>query len=132
MIVFANHSWQTDASAPDSNYLEGIDCEQPKWVVPDNSELAGKMKSAHYWTPVEDDKGNLIDIIPVDPPVTDKERILFLKNQLEELDRQAIRPLRAIAAGNDTEEDREILADLERQAAEIRTELERMEGENNG
>ncbi len=132
MIIFENRAWQTDASAPDSNYLEGIDCEQPKWVVPDNSELAGKIKSAHYWTPVEDDKGNIIDIIPVDPPVTDKERILFLKNQLEELDRQAIRPLRAIAAGTDTEEDREILTDLERQAAEIRTELERMEGENNG
>ena len=127
MIVFANHSWQTDASAPDSNYLKGIDCEQPKWVVPDNSELAGKIKSAHYWTPVEDDKGNIIDIIPVDPPVTDKERILSLKNQLEELDRQAIRPLRAIAAGTDTEEDREILTDLEQQAAKLRQQLAALE-----
>ncbi len=85
------------------------------------------MKSAHYWTPVEDDKGNLIDIIPVDPPVTDKERILSLKNQLEELDRQAIRPLRAIAAGNDTEEDREILTDLEQQAAKLRQQLASLE-----
>ena len=132
MIIFENRAWQTDTSAPDANYLEGIDCEQPKWVVPDNSKLAQKVMSTPYWMPVEDDKGNLIDIIPVDSPVTDKEKILSLKNQLEELDRQAIRPLRAIAAGNDTEEDREILADLERQAAEIRTELERMEGENNG
>ena len=127
MIIFANRSWQTDASAPDTNYLEGIDCEQPKWVVPDNSELAGKIKSAPYWTPVEDDSGNLIDIIPVAPPVTDKEKILSLKNQLEELDRQAIRPLRAIAAGTDTGEDREILADLERQAAEFRQQLDELE-----
>ena len=127
MIIFANRSWQTDASAPDTNYLDGIDCEQPKWVVPDNSELAGKIKSAPYWTPVEDDSGNLIDIIPVDPPVTDKEKILSLKNQLEELDRQAIRPLRAIAAGTDTGEDREILADLERQAAEFRQQLDELE-----
>ena len=102
MIIFANRSWQTDASAPDTNYLEGIDCEQPKWVVPDNSELAGKIKSAPYWTPVEDDSGNLMD-------------------------RQAIRPLRAIAAGTDTGEDREILADLERQAAEFRQQLDELE-----
>ena len=50
-----------------------------------------------------------------------------MKNQLEELDRQAIRPLRAIAAGTDTGEDREILADLERQAAEFRQQLDELE-----
>ena len=133
MIIFNDHTWQTSSNYPNTNYLRGLEgVTQPQWVVPDNAELANKIISTFYWKPVEDDKGNLIDIIPVDPPVTDKERILSLKNQLEELDRQAIRPLRAIAAGTDTEEDREILADLERQAAEIRTELERMEGENNG
>ncbi len=127
MIIFENRIWQTDTSAPDANYLEGIDCEQPKWVVPDNSKLAQKVMSTPYWTPVEDDKGNLIDIIPVDPPVTDKERILSLKNQLEELDRQAIRPLRAIAAGTDTEEDREILTNLEQQAEELRSQISELE-----
>lgn len=127
MIIFKDKTWQRDTSNPEGNYLEGIDCEQPKWVVPDNSELAEKIISTYYWEPVEDDNGSLIDIIPVDPPVTDKERILSLKNQLEELDRQAIRPLRAIAAGTDTEEDREILTDLERQAAKLRQQLASLE-----
>ena len=133
MIIFNDHTWQTSSKYPNTNYLRGVEgVTQPQWVVPDNTELANKIISTFYWEPVEDDNGNLIDIIPVDPPVTDKERILSLKNQLEELDRQAIRPLRAIAAGTDTEEDREILTDLERQAAKLRTELERMERENNG
>lgn len=127
MIIFKDKTWQRDTSSPDNNYLEGIDCEQPKWVVPDNSGLASKIMSTPYWESVEDDNGNLADIIPTDPPVTDEDRILYLKNQLEDLDRQAIRPLRAIAAGNDTEEDREILADLEEQAAELREQLADLE-----
>ena len=128
MIIFNDHTWQTSSNYPNTNYLRGVEgVTQPQWVVPDNTELANKIISTFYWEPVEDDKRNLIDIIPVDPPVTDKERILSLKNQLEELDRQAIRPLRAIAAGTDTEEDREILTDLERQAAKLRQQLASLE-----
>lgn len=128
MIIFENKTWQTSTSAPDTNYLEGIDCEQPKWVIPDNSELAGKIMSTPYWNPVEDENGGLIDIIPEEPPVTDEEKIAQLKSELDEIDRLAIRPLRAIAAGNDTEEDREKLAELEEQAEVIRLELEKIEG----
>lgn len=128
MIIFNDHTWQTSSNYPNTNYLRGVEgVTQPQWVVPDNTELANKIISTFYWEPVEDDKGNLIDITPVDPPVTDKERILSLKNQLEELDRQAIRPLRAIAAGTDTEEDREILTNLERQAEELRSQIDELE-----
>lgn len=129
MIIFENKTWQTSTSAPDTNYLEGIDCEQPKWVIPDDSELAGKIMSTPYWKPVEDANGELIDIILEKLPVTDEERILQLKSELDEIDRLAIRPLRAIAAGTDTEEDREILADLEQQAAELRRQLDELEGQ---
>ncbi|MDE6724524.1 MAG: hypothetical protein K2J79_02870 [Ruminiclostridium sp.] len=128
MIIFENKTWQTSTSEPDTNYLEGIDCEQPKWVVPDNSELTGKIMSTPYWKPVEDGNGQLVDIIPEEPPVTDEERIAQLKSELDEIDRQAIRPLRAIAAGNDTEEDRENLAELEEQAEEIRLQIAKIEG----
>lgn len=128
MIIFENKTWQTSTSAPDANYLKGIDCEQPKWVIPDNSELAGKIMSTPYWKPVEDENGGLIDIIPEEPPITDEERIAQLKSELEEIDRQAIRPLRAIAAGNDTEEDREKLAELEEQAEVVRLQIAKIEG----
>lgn len=127
MIIFSNHGWQISSMSTNTNYLEGLKCEQPRWTVPDNSELAGKIRSTPCWEPVEDDNGVLMDIIPVEPEVSDEESILLLKSRLEELDRLAIRPLRAIAAGTDTEEDREVLADLEQQAAELRQQLDELE-----
>lgn len=126
MIVFEDHSYQITKGHPNENLLAGLDCEQPKWVVDDNSEVAGKILSTHYWEAVEDENGNLIDIVPVDAPepqLAAEEKAEELKAQLDEIDRQAIRPLRAIAAGTATEEDREILTELERQAEEIRKEL---------
>lgn len=131
MLIFENHCWQTDSDFPDTNYLEGTEEMQPKWVVPDGSEVAAKVMSAQYWEAVENESGQLIDIVPTAPPVTDEDKILSLKDKLGELDRQAIRPLRAIAAGNGTEEDREILAGLEKQAEEIRIRIAES-GENGG
>lgn len=128
MIIFEDKTWQTDTANPNGNYLSGIDCEQPKWIVPDGSELALKIMSTPCWNPIEDEDGNLIDIIPVEATMSDEEQVLKLKSELEELDRQAIRPLRAIAAGNDTEKDREILADLEEQAEVIRLQIAKIEG----
>lgn len=129
MIVFENRTWQTDTSNPDGNYLEGLDCEQPKWATPDNTELARKIMSTPYWEPIEDDNGRLIDIAPAERPISNEERIAKLKNELEELDSQAVRPLRAIAAGTDDEEDRQILTDLEQQAAELRKRLAVLENQ---
>lgn len=126
MIIFENHDYQKTTSHANENYLAGLDCEQPKWVIDDNSELAEKILSTHYWEAVEDENGNLIDIVPVDvpePQLAAEEKAEELKAQLDEIDRQAIRPLRAIAAGTAAEEDRKILAELERQAEEIRKEL---------
>ena len=127
MLIFENHGWQIMSDFPDTNYLEGTNEMQPKWVVHDNSDVAAKVMSNPYWEPVEDEMGQLVDIIPIDPPVTDKDRILSIKSQLDEIDRLAIRPLRAIAAGTDTEEDRDILVDLEQQAAELRQQLDELE-----
>ncbi len=126
MIVFEDGSCQTNSCNPDSNFLESFDCEQPKWVVKDGSELAGKILSNRYWDAVEDENGNLIDIVPKEPPEgtrSAEEQTEELKNRLEEIDRQAVRPLRAIAAGTATDEDREILAELEMQAEEIRAQM---------
>ncbi len=139
MIVFEDGSCQTNSCNPDSNFLESFDCEQPKWVVKDGSELAGKILLNRYWEPVEDEKGNLIYIVPIEPPEITRsaeEQTEELKKRLEEIDRQAVRPLRAIAAGTATDEDRSILAELEMQAEKIREEIaELSEGKaasNNG
>ena len=116
MIVFEDGSCQTNSCNPDSNFLEGFDCEQPKWVVKDGSELAGKILSNRYWEPV----------VPIEPPEITRsaeEQTEELKNRLDEIDRQAIRPLRAIAAGTATDEDRRILSELEAQAEEIRAQM---------
>ena len=123
MIVFEKCNWQKDPDRPDTNFLEGLDCEQPKWVIPDNSELVQKICTASYWEPVTDGEGNLIDIKPVEPPVTPEEQVTELKGQLNAIDMQAVRPLRAIIAGTATEEDRERLAQLEAQAEALRAEL---------
>ena len=126
MIVFEDGSCQTNSCNPDSNFLENFDCEQPKWVVKDGSELAVKILSNRYWEPVEDENGNLIDIVPIEPPEITRsaeEQTEELKKRLEEIDRQAVRPLRAIAAGTATDEDRSVLAELEAQAEEIRAQM---------
>ncbi len=124
MIIFSNGSYEQCSEFPDTLYDE-----KAKYCVPDNSGLAVKIMSTPYWEAVEDENGQLVDIIPIEPPVTDEERIAQLKSELDEIDRLAIRPLRAIAAGTDTEEDREILADLEQQAAELRRQLDELEGQ---
>ena len=133
MIVFEDGSCQTNSCNPDSNFLEEFDCEQPKWVVKDGSELAGKILSNRYWDAIEDENGNLIDIVPKEPPEgtrSAEEQTEELKNRLDEIDRQAIRPLRAIAAGTATDEDRSVLAELEMQAEEIRAQMAESGGES--
>lgn len=123
MIIFEDMSYQKSSASPDTNYLEGLDCPQPCWVVPDSTELANKIISTPYWKPVTDEDGNLIDITPTDPPVTPEEQIAELKSQLTAIDMQTVRPMRAITAGTATEEDRDKLEELETQAEALRAEL---------
>lgn len=135
MVIFKNKSYQICTAEPDTNFLSHLDCEQPKWVVPDNSPLAAKILSIPYWEAAEDDDGNLTDIIPIEPPnsgMSVQEEIARLKAELVRIDSQAIRPLRAIAAETDTEEDRTILTDLEQQAKAIREQLVELEAADNG
>ena len=49
-----------------------------------------------------------------------ERKVAEAKRELERIDRAAIRPLRAKLNGNDTEEDRNRLAELEQQAEEQR------------
>lgn len=82
------------------------------------------------WEPVEDENGNLIDITetPLSQVEIDQQRIDEIKQQLTELDAQAVRPLRAIAAGTATDADTDKLREIEAKAAGLRAELAALEG----
>ena len=122
MIVFENGGWQTDSEHPDDNWLEAYpDLEQPKFVIPDNSELAIKMQTVQNPKFVTDDDGNLVDIVEGD--LTNEQQIQILKQQLNDLDLEAVRPLRAIVAGTATEEDNTRLAAIESLAVSLREKI---------
>jgi hypothetical protein len=57
-----------------------------------------------------------------------KKRIAEIQSQLDNIDRQSVRPLRAKLAGTDTEADRERLEELEAAASTLRTELNELSG----
>ena len=130
MLVFENCAWQTSTESPDTNYLADTDEMRPKWVVHDNSEVAAKiMSAARSWTPVEDENGELVDIIetPLSQEELNQQRADEIRRQLAGLDEQAIRPLRAILTGTSTGEDTDKLREIEAQAALLRDELAELE-----
>ena len=127
MIIFENGCWQTDSGFPDTNWLEGqSEYEQPKFVIPDNSELAIKIQTIQNPKFVTDDNGELTDIVEGEP--TNEQKIAEIKSQLNQLDLSAIRSLRAIAAGTATEEDTVKLSEIESTATELRTQLSNLIG----
>jgi hypothetical protein len=77
----------------------------------------------------EDDNGDPVAVPP--PPPTPEElearRKADIIGRLAEMDTLSIRPLRAIADNTATDFDREKLAALEAEAAELRAELKTME-----
>ena len=121
MIVFANGIWQTDSDHPDDNWLDGLECEQPKFVIPDNSELAMKIQTVQNPKFITDDDGNLVDI--VEGEFTNEQQIQNLKQQLNDLDLEAVRPLRAIVAGTATDEDTTRLTAIESLAVSLREKI---------
>lgn len=127
MIIFENGCWQTDSGFPDTNWLEGqSEYEQPKFVIPDNSELAIKIQTVQNPKFVTDDDGNLVDIVEGEP--TNEQKIAEIKSQLNQLDLSAIRSLRAIAAGTATEEDTVKLSEIESTATELRSQIPNLIG----
>lgn len=131
MVVYEDHTYQECSLYPDTNFIPPEDERQPKWVVPDNSEVAAKIRSTGLWEPIEDSEGNLIDITAV-PYVPSQEELALvraeeIRAELAEIDSQAVRPLRAIVAGTATDEDRARLAELEARADALRAELDKPE-----
>lgn len=120
MIVFADGTWQTDSQHPYYNFSDG----SAAYVIPDGSELANKIMSINGKVQlITDDTGQLIDA----EPVVDRTAEIYAR--LAAIDAEAIRPLRAIAAGTATTIDRGKIAALETEAAELRCELAEMPAE---
>lgn len=131
MVVYEDHTYQECSLYPDTNFIPPEDERQPKWVVPDSSEVAAKIRSTGLWEPVEDGEGNLIDITAV-PYVPSQEELNLvraeeIRAELAEIDSQAVRPLRAIVAGTATDEDKARLTELEARADALRAELDKLE-----
>lgn len=59
MIIFNDMTYLTRSDLPNEDWTG-----QAKYVVADGSELANKILEIFPFTPIEDDKGNLIDVEP--------------------------------------------------------------------
>lgn len=111
MTVYKDGTWTVGAD--DSGVSGGA-----AYIVPDGSELAGKIMSINGAVRlITDESGQLVGAEPV------IDRAAEIYTRLANIDAEAIRPLRAIAAGTATDTDRGRIAALETEAAELRQEL---------
>jgi hypothetical protein len=69
-------------------------------------------------------------VVEPDPETVKRTEIFAIENELTEIDRKSIRPLRALVEGAGSNYDREKLAELEAQAAALRTRLVEPRGQN--
>lgn len=75
------------------------------------------------------DQGNT----PINEPGgTNTVRITAIEARLAEIDQLSVRPLRAIVAGAAQQEDRSLLAELDAEAAGLRTEMAVLTSETSG
>lgn len=69
MIIYENKGFMTNSLFPDTDWTG-----EAKYVVPDGSELAEKIKAAYpYYDFVLDDGGNLVDIVETERPEPEPE-----------------------------------------------------------
>lgn len=113
MIIFEDGSWlcgEDETIVPDG-----------AMIISDNTRLAEEIMQypkVRLMSPTDDfDDIDNIQVVPIE----DRHRVILA--ELDRLDLQAVRPLRAIAAGTATEADRQKLIDLEEQATQLREEL---------
>lgn len=113
MIVFEDGSWlcgEDETTVPDG-----------AMIIDDNTRLADEIKQyakVRLILPANDfDDFDNIQIVPIE------DRYSAILTELDRLDLQAVRPLRAIAAGTATEADKQKLIALEEQATQLREEL---------
>ncbi len=110
MIVYSDGTWECGAdedSAPENAV-----------ILSDDSAVAQQIRRyerVQLIGPI--DNSDNIQVIPLE------DRHTAILSELDRLDLQAVRPLRAIAAGTATETDRQKLTEIEGKAAQLRQEL---------
>ncbi len=113
MIIFEDGSWlcgEDETTVPDG-----------AMIINDDTRLASEIMQypkVRLISPTNE-FGDLDNIQVV--PIEDRRSVILA--ELDRLDLQAVRPLRAIAAGTATETDKQKLIALEEQATQLREEL---------
>lgn len=111
MIIYNDGTWECGADEDDA----------PKnaVILPDDSAVAQQIRRYDRVQLIGLTDNNYDDIQVT--PLEDRHSVILA--ELDRLDLQAVRPLRAIAAGTATETDRQKLTEIEEQVAQLRKEL---------
>lgn len=86
MIVYKNKRFMQIGLFPDTDWVGDAD-----YVVPDDSELAEKIKTLYpNFDFVFDDDGNIADVVetepePMPPEITTEQRLTAMENAVEEI-----------------------------------------------
>ena len=86
MILYKDKHFISNSDYPDTDWVGDAD-----YVIPDESELAEKIKGAYpYFELVFGDDGNIVDIEeterpPVPPAITQEQRLTAAENAIEEI-----------------------------------------------
>ena len=110
MIFYSYGTWEcgADEDAAPENAV----------ILPDDSAVAQQIRQyERVQLIVSADNSDNIQVIPL----KDRHRVILA--ELDRMDLQAVRPLRAIVAGTATETDRQKLTEIEEQVAQLREEL---------
>lgn len=110
MIIYSDGTWEVGAD--ESVIPSGAT------VLSDDSPAAQKIRE-YDRIKINSSENNSSEIEVI--PIKNEQAEIFAK--LEELDLQAVRPLRAIVAGTATETDRQKLSEIETEVKKLRKEI---------
>lgn len=86
MILYKNKKFISNSDYPETDWVGDAD-----YVIPDDSELAEKIKRAYpYFEYILDDDGNIVDIEeterpPAVPAISQEQRMDAMENAIEEI-----------------------------------------------
>lgn len=96
MIVYKdNKGFEQRSDKPNENWTDN----ENVYIVPDDSELAEKIKKAYpYYNFITDENNNLIDIEVLEKPISESREKLTLDEEIEEL-KQLVADLASLVLG---------------------------------
>jgi hypothetical protein len=121
MIILDDFNAQTRSDVPNEDWTNG----KAKYVVEDDTPLADKiMAHAPNFEPVEDENGNLIDIIPLpEPSPPNEEQIAELEAEIQMLCAESMPHSLHIQAGTGTDFDMSEVQRLNNRVTELENQI---------